>query len=1227
MHTRRLMHLATALFAMLGIVAGQGTLVLAGTTGAITGTVVDSATKAPIAGAKVTAASPSQVISTTTDATGHYGLLSLAPDTYTLSIEKTGFEPSSLSGVTVQSDQNLVQQLSTTPVLKTIGSVRSRSATSLVRAGVTSDVYNVTPAQQAAAAPLGGGNNLNAAYSAIASTPGTLVPISNAPGGQQSVFIRGGDYTQTGYEVDGIPVNRAFDQYAGSPLSNLGNAEVQIYTGGQPADAQANGLAGYVNQVIRTGTYPGFANAQVGVGGPGYYHKFSFETGGATPNRNFSYYLGFLGYNQENRFVDQFNGANLVGTYGSTTNYIARNCGTPNPSVGCYVNGPNSNLTGFLPIGPNGYVTSGYFASLPSSADREATANIHIGVPHPHDGIKDDIQLFYNTGQTYNQPNASLQAFGNAQADVLNGTAFGGTIPNDANGLCGGGAVLTGTGPLACAPPVATNYIDQNFYGGPLNAPLTPNNLTSVRTSLQAGSPQARPLNGAISPFARDGETTGFAIEKVQYQHNFSSNAYARLYGYSFYSDRIDGGPVGAPQNFVGGTFSSDYLIRAHSRGVSLQLADQVDAHNLVSLNTSYSYSNTSRNRNDVTAGSAESPVAYLVNSLNPTGGCYDATGTQSSCAAAAQYRLPAVGGTSLVPRKGSPVLGTESALACGTGPCEYFAINDGSRAALNSVRPAFTNAAISDTFKPNDRVTLTAGLRYEDFTYNLQGTNTAGNQLFVNDYNASHCVNGTAITTRPLGTACPAGSTAAALSANSPARENYGHIFSPRFGATYQLDPNTVLRASYGRYTQPAETSSVQATNIQAGTPSAPFYANFGFPSYARFVEPEISYNSDFSFEHAFPRADTQVKLTPFYRQSTNEFISILVDPKTNFIANINGLNRKTSGIELALTKGSFTRDGFAASLAYTYTHATAKYKVFPNGGSFVAGANTAIQQYNGYTKFCGDNPTSKLCGAPVAAAGAAPCYTVAGDTDPACAAGSVANPYYNSKPFGLLDPNADYVPFNQNIGAGANGIATSYIVPHVASLILNYKKGPFTITPSFQFQAGSKYGSPLVAQGIAPDTCAATLASPVVGDPRYRFGTPGGGAPYDASSCASLVAIPNPQTGRFDGIGEYTQPNLLATNLSITYDFSKKVGLNIIAANIFNRCFGGTKQSFGVGNLGCTYQQAGTYVGNVYNPGDTIQPYIAQSYQPVLGGSLQAASASAPLPFQIYTNLNFRL
>ncbi len=1140
-------------------------------------------------------------------------------------MEKTGFEPSSVTGVTVQADQTLVEQISTVAALKVIGGTRSRGDSSLVRAGVTSDVYNITPVQQAAAAPLGGGNNQNAAYSAIASSPGTLVPISNSPGWGQSIFIRGGDYTQTGNEVDGIPINRAFDQYAGSPLSNLGNAEVQVYTGGQPADAQANGLAGFINQVIRTGTYPGFADVQIGVGGPAYYHKLGINIGGSTPNRNFSYYLGFLGYNQENRFIDQFNGSSYIQKYGSTINYIAQNCGTSHPSAGCYVNSGSANVFG-LPIGPNGYVPAGYFGSLPSTADREGVANFHIGLPHPHDGIKDDIQLLYNTGQIYNQPNASLQAFGSSQTDVANGTAFNGAIPNDANGLCGSGMQTPDQGPVACAAPVSTSYIDQNFYTGPLNSALTTANLGSVLTQREAGSPGDRPLNGAISANSRDGETNGFAIEKVQYQHNFSSNAYARLYGYSLYTDRIDGGPVGALQNYVG-NFSSDYVIRSHSRGLSLQLADQINQQNLLSLNTSYSYSDSTRARNDVTAGLPESPVAYLVNSLNPTAGCYGATGNLSSCSSAAQYRLPPVGGSSLVPRKGSPVLGTEGALMCGTGPCEYFAINNGAREAFNEVRPAFSNASLSDIFKPNDKLTVTAGLRYEDFTYNLLDTNTVGNQLFVNDYNNSHCVSGTAISTRKLGAACAAGTVATALTAQSPNRINYGHIFSPRFGATYQLDSNTVLRGSYGRYTQPAETSAVQATNVQAGTPSAPFYANFGFPSYARFVEPEISYNSDFSVEHNFPRADTQVKVTPFYRQSNNEFVAILVDPKTQFIANVNGLNRRTSGVELAISKGSFARDGFAAALSYTYTNARAKYKVFSNGGSFVAGANAAIQQFNGYTKFCAQNPNDKMCGTPVNAAGAAPCYTAAGAADTCATVGAVANPYYNSKPFALLDPNAEQVPYNVSLGVGNTGGATSYIVPHVASLILNYKKGPLTITPSFQIQAGSKYGSPLAAQGIAPDSCSGTLASAVAGDPRYPNGTPGGGAPYDASTCSNLIAIPNPQTGHFDGIGEYTQPTLLATNLSVNYDLSKKISLNVVAANIFNRCFGGTNAKYTVGNLGCAYGQSGLYVGNSYNPGDTIQPYVAQSYSPVLGGALQSVSAGSPLPFSLYTNLTIRL
>jgi hypothetical protein len=1234
----RLRHLSYALLSLVLVVSllVQGTAVLAGTTGSISGTVIDRSTNTPVSGAKVTATSPSQVASVTTDANGRFTLISLAPDTYSVSVVKTGSTSTVDAGVTVQSDQNQIISLQTAPELKTIGRTVSRNAGSLVRSGTTSDVYSVTPAQQAAAASLGGGNNLNAAYSAIASVPGTFVPLNYQGGWGQTINIRGGDYTQTGNELDGIPINRAFDQYAGSPLSNLGNAEVQVYTGNQPTDAQANGLAGFVNQVIKTGTYPGYTDGEFGLGSPGYYHKFSLETGGASANRNFSYYAGFLGYNQNNRWLSQYNGADVAQIYGSTYNYVAQGCGSVHASVGCYLNGPTAGIVGGTPIGPNGYVTSpvtwGYF---PGIADREGIANFHIGLPHPHDGGKDDIQLLYNVGQVYDQPNASMLGWDGSLSDVLHGTV---TQPNGIVIPYGGGtcpantgtAALVPTPAIACSAPAVPTYLDQYYYTGPLGVPLTAANLGNVKAAYFAGSSTNRALGAAVPLNQTDSQTNGFTIAKVQYQHNFGSTAYARAYGYTDYSDWIDNGINGQYQNYVG-TFTPDYLVSSHTRGVGLIVADQINTQNLLSFNAGYTYSNSERNHNLYAEGNPASPIAYLVNSANPTAGCYSGAGALVGCSSAAQYVLPPLGattGVTLVQKNGGPVIGTEGALSCGGAPCEYLAINNGANASLNQVRPAFSNASISDLFKPNSKLTINASLRFEDFTYDLKPTATLGNELLVNDYNASHCVSGTSVTSRALGTACPAGTSPTALTAASPARLDYAHIFSPRFGATYQLGADTVVRASYGRFTQPAETSAVDATSLQSAVPSSAFYANFGFPSYARPVEPEISYNTDFSLEHSIPQAGVQLKLSPFYRKTDNEFVSILVNPKTNFIANINGLNRDTKGVEFALTKGDFNRDGLSASLAYTYTYATTKFKVFPNGGSYVATANTTIQQYNAYTKFCGANPTSALCGSSFSGAAAAPCYTTGGAAAPTCGPGTVANPYWNSAPTGLLDPNANFTPYNVSLGPGDFGVgATSYIVPHVMAFILNYKKGPLTITPSFQFEGGARYGSPFAAQGVAPDTCSGVLGTPLAGDPRYSNGAPGPGQPYNAQTCTAVVPIPNPQTGHFDGIGEYVQPNLLAGNVSISYALSKSVSLNVIGANVFTRCFGGSKVPWNVGNFGCAYNQAGTYVANVYNPGDAIQAYAANSYTPNVGGALQSVPAGSPLPFELFVNLRVKM
>jgi hypothetical protein len=1206
----------TAVLAIL-FVCSQGTWVLAGTTGGISGVLTETTSAStPIAGATISAVSPSQSARATTDQQGRFSFLSLAPDTYTLSFEKAGYQSAQQGGITVQADQNITVSLQGARALQNIGRTASRASNSLVRPGQTASVYSVNAAQQVAASSLGGGTNLNSAYSAIASVPGVVVPIGNSSWGQ-SIFIRGGDYTQTGNEVDGIPINRSFDQYAASALSSLGNQEVQVYTGNAPADAQAVGLAGYINQVIKTGTYPGTGNADLGIGAPAFYHKANLEIGGAAPNRNFSYYLASGGYSQDIRIIDQFNGHGYLAQSGngSLYNYVAQKCGTNNPTVGCYTNA--SPFLGGLPYGPNGYAVAPVLWGFETNVyDRESIVNLHFGIPHKKNGIKDDVQLLYNIGQVANYPNTSMNAWGPVLNDVVNGTV------NGQPGVAG---------------PVTPTFNDQNQYTGPIGAPLTAGDINSVQHYAFPNSPAGRPWGGPVDFNRRDGETNGFAIVKAQYQHNFSDKAYARVYGYSLYSDRLDNGIVGVPQTFVG-AFSPDYQISSHTRGVALTSGYQITPEHLISLNLGYTTSNTTRYRNDVAGGAAEAPVAYLVNSANPTGGCFvqnlAGTTTQVACGSAAQYRLPPINSfaTNLRPRvfrlpdgsidpaHTSPTLAAASGLTCGTGTCEYLSINNGQFGARNTVRPKFFNAALSDTWKPTSRLSLDLSLRLDTYSYDLQNTNTTGNQLFVNDYNASHCISGTNITTRAYGAACPSGTNPATLSAGSP-NLTFANVLQPRIGATYTLNPYNVLRASYGRFTQPAETSAVQATAPQSSAPSAQFYSNFGFTSYARVVTPEISYNTDFSWEHQFRNTDLSSRITPFYRKTQDEFATILVDPKTNFVASINGQNRTAQGFELALNKGDFSRQGLAAQIAYTYTYASNKYKVFSTGGSFVTGINNSIAAFNAFTR----------------AGGGAPCYTPATDAggnaiagggapDPACAAGSIANPYYNATPGGMLDPKASYFPYNQAPGFGS-GASASYLIPHVASIIVQYKKNRLAVTPSLQFQAGSRYGSPLAQGGIDPTACGPALASAATpSDPRYIYGTSGvGGSAYNAANCSGVIVTPDPFTKKFDAIGEFRQPNLLQGNLQVSYDLSRNVTVQLTAANVFATCFGGSKVPWNVGRLGCNYQN-GLAVGNFFNPGDQIQNGFLYPYVPTLATSLQSVSTESPNPFALFIDFKIK-
>ncbi|MBV9102188.1 MAG: carboxypeptidase regulatory-like domain-containing protein, partial [Candidatus Eremiobacteraeota bacterium] len=488
----------------------------AGTTGILRGRVTDSVSRAPLAGVAVSVVSPSQAAQAVSDAAGGFSFLSLAPDTYVVSLTKSGYDLATISGITVVSDQtqNLTFELRKT--LRTIGQVRARSTSDVVRPGATSDVYSINAATQKAASAVGGPGGVDYGYSGLATVPGLYI-LQGQQGWQQLISVRGGDPGNVAVELDGIPMARSSDGGTASTLSSLGQQELQAYTGGTPASADANGLSGYINQVMRTGTYPGFATATLGLGSPVFYNKGSIEIGGATTNRDFSYFVATSAVNQDYRYCGQDNcGGNLSHFFEPLA--ISGSTGPSTPLVPVY-NG--SGPANFSP---------GVVYALQNTADRETIANFHFGLPHRHSDLKDDIQALYVTSEIFAKFYSSI-------------------------GDLGGLSYVTNV----LGRPTYTDY---NYYAGQVYAPPDP---SQVRMAYFPSSPTQRPFAAPLPPNLREGNTNGVAVTKLQYQHNFNASSFLRIFGYTNYSNWFINGPVSEFFNYGGQI--GDFEITEHAHG------------------------------------------------------------------------------------------------------------------------------------------------------------------------------------------------------------------------------------------------------------------------------------------------------------------------------------------------------------------------------------------------------------------------------------------------------------------------------------------------------------------------------------------------------------------------------------------------------------------------------------------------------------------------------------
>jgi len=1287
----------TAIIVALSLVGGQVTWALAGTTGALSGTVSDQ-TGAPVAGASVTASSPSQNASTVTDAAGRFRFLSLAPDTYVIAVSKDGFNPTTVSGQTVFADNSQSVGVTISKSITEIVKVSSRATGNLVKPGTTADVYSVNAQTQSTLAGIGGGFNLNNAYSAIYSQPGVSSIVGNAGAGQ-IFYIRGASYGQTGYEFDGVPVNRAFDNYNGNSLSNLGQQELQVYTGGSPSSGTSATLGGYVNQVIKTGTYPGFGTFILGGGTPSFYHKFQVEAGGATPNRMFSWYAGFQGYDTGFRVGDNSNGAGLFtdgnnpdGFFGSQAPTYAL-FQTGHYTIGGFPTCANQNgltppagapVSGFDGVTP---VCYGYgvpvAGNLVDLTDREIMFNAHFGIAHKNDGGRDDVQLLYNSGSIHSLYADSINDQGGLGMYQRQFAFLTSNLRTAACFLQGGANGVYTNGHCPAAGAVSPFSYQDGYIFAPGTSFGQAANTATVAPYYFPNTGTNRALYSALPLDTRGGTWNDVGIVKVQYQKNLGSNAYARIYGYSFYSDWLQNNPNTASLYYglvgdAGGLFgasSPNYELNTHSRGVSLEIADQINPENLLRFSANYVTANLGRFNNSTWLGNYEATGATSLADAN--GNCYNrTTGVLQSCflssSGGSYVSSPSYAGA-VGPTAGHP----ETAcgyLPAGSAACvanaSYIVTRPAGVGTTNNVVPKFTTLSLEDEWRPTDKLDLNIGLRAERYEYDLPNSNTPEMNFWFNAASHVYCYDpvtlqpilapitaaapppANPITTAP-GAACPAGPSGQPgvhpdglnghqlFSAISPGTLSHTAI-SPRIGGTYTLDPNTVLRFSAGRYTQPTPAAFEQYLNAYgrsaANTDFSKFFG-FGYTDPSHDNPVQTSNNYDFSFEKHLNGTDITLRLSPFYRYTTHQAISVPLGP--NFVSAVNLGTQKSQGVEFQIQKGDPSRDGLSGAISYTYTKATIRYENAPNGRNAIDGMNDYIRAYNALTQ----------------AGGGSPCYsTTATDAngqnapDPGCAATSVRNPYYTATVQPLLDRTAFFPTYPNAPPVDAFPALSESTVtatsPNVFTGFVQWKHQRLAIAPNFILSeggAGGAYGSPLSVIGLDPRTCAANQADP--GASGYPVIAGSGAAGQDANfySCgASLatangwLAIPDPYTGQFDAQGAFKEPWQFNLGAQVRYDFSPHVTGTLNLANIYNRCFGGSKEpwstAFAPNRNVCGYaDNSGAFVG--------VQPgagffYGAGPHDPANGTSGYPKAFDYPyapfnggIPIQAYFELNIKL
>ncbi|NQT24133.1 TonB-dependent receptor [candidate division KSB1 bacterium] len=239
--------LTLVILIMIGLLSG---LVFAGTTGKISGDVIDQDTKLTLAGTNIIIEGTMMGAASSLD--GYYNILNIPPGIYSIRATMMGYKPMIVGNVRVSIDQTTTINFSLSPtVIGTDETVTVIAERPLVNPGMTSS-HSTVSAEDIAALPVTNMQDILMLQAGVVSSGG-------------DIHIRGGRGGEVAFWVDGVATTDVFSNSMGVTVENSAIQELQVVSGTFNAE-YGKAMSGIVNIITKEGSqdYAGEFTAYVG---------------------------------------------------------------------------------------------------------------------------------------------------------------------------------------------------------------------------------------------------------------------------------------------------------------------------------------------------------------------------------------------------------------------------------------------------------------------------------------------------------------------------------------------------------------------------------------------------------------------------------------------------------------------------------------------------------------------------------------------------------------------------------------------------------------------------------------------------------------------------------------------------------------------------------------------------------------------------------------------------